>query len=58
MRFAFSVLAATLVLAAGSGCSDDGVEGSTSATTADAALTEPEPAPTIQSGPRPKPPAD
>jgi hypothetical protein len=58
VRFAFSVLAAMLVLAAGSGCSDDGDEGSTSATTDGAALTEPEPAATIQSGPRPKPPAD
>ena len=58
MRFALSLLAAVLVLAAGSGCSDDGDEGSTTGTTAAGALTEPEPAATIQSGPRPKPPAD
>jgi hypothetical protein len=57
VRFALFVLAAVLVLAAGAGCSDDGDEASTIATTA-GALTEPEPAPTIQSGARPKPPAD
>jgi hypothetical protein len=46
------------VLAAGCmGGDEDSAAGSTATTTA-GALTEPEPAPTIQSGPRPKSPAD
>ena len=60
MRFARCVLAATLVLAAGTGCSDDGdndsAAGSTAATTSASATTEA--AATSESDPRPEPAAD